>query len=260
MEASGRFGMRVHQAVSFSRGMMRIPRADAVFFPGCALLSYDPAILQSTMAVLSREEPDLALACGCCGQPTKYLEPDLFARRIAMLSRQLEQQSVKRIYTACPNCAKLLSGMYCARIIPVWETLDRLIEESDLAPQNSQPYALHDPCPVRNDRAQQDAARSLLAKAGVPLIEFPKNRENAQCCGNIAMLRAREPEKSASMRSARLNEVPSNLPIASYCAGCVDAFGSEGRKTAHLLELLFGKSKSRGWGNRIHNTMHPGKD
>lgn len=260
MDASGRFGMRVHQKVSFSRVMMHVPRADAVFFPGCALLAYDPALLRRVLSLLRQAEPDIALAAGCCGQPTKYLEPEKFASRTYQLSRMISSQGVRRIYTACPNCSRLLSGLGGARVIPVWETLDNLVSVSDLVDHRGQTYALHDPCPVRQDRAQQDAVRSLLQKARVTLAEFPKNRDQAQCCGNIAMLRAVDPQKSAHMRSTRLQEIPPEMPIASYCAGCVDAFRSEGRQTAHLIELLFGGSKSRGWTNRIKNTRLSRKD
>ena len=260
MEASGRLGMRVHQAVSFSRAMMHIPRADAVFFPGCALLTYDPALLQRLMTLLRREEPDLALAAGCCGQPTKYLEPAHFASRTGKLRRLLVQNGVQRIYTACPNCTRLLSDLGCARIIPVWETLNRIAAPEDLQDQHGEAFALHDPCPVRHDRAQQDAVRGLLQKARVTVAEFPNCREQTRCCGNIAMLRAIDPAKSAAMRTGRLGEIPPNLPVTSYCAGCVDAFSSEGRETAHLVELLFGKSQSRGWGNRIQNTILSRKD
>ena len=102
--------------------------------------------------------------------------------------------------------------------------------------------------------------RSLLSKARVTITEFPQYRENTQCCGNIAMLRARDPEKSAVMRTSRLNGISSELPITSYCAGCVDAFRSEGRITAHLIELLFGRSKKHGWNNRIRNIIQTRKE
>ena len=184
----------------------------------------------------------------------------MFQRRSAKLLRLFEQQGVKRIYTACPNCTKLLSDLHSASVIPVWETLDRSTSEVDLADQGGVAFALHDPCPVRTDRAQQDAVRSLLAKACVTIAEFPHNRENTQCCGNIAMLRARDPEKSAVMRTARIKEISSELPVTSYCAGCVDAFSSEVHNTAHLIELLFGRSKKRGWSNRIRNTIQTRKD
>ena len=252
--------MRVHQAVSFSDAMMHIPRAEAVFFPGCALLTYDPALLERVVSLLRRAEPDLALAAGCCGQPSKYLEPDKFDVRTEKLKQLFVQQKVRRIYTACPNCTRLLADLDCASVIPVWETLDRILAASDLVDQQGLAFALHDPCPVRQYRAQQDAVRSLLHKANVNVAEFAQNREQTQCCGNIAMLRATDPAKSAAMRKERLGEIPQNLPVASYCAGCVDAFQSDGHPSAHLVELLFGRSKSRGWGNRIRNTMFHRKD
>ena len=260
MDANGRFGMRVHQAVSFSRWMMRIPRADAVFFPGCALLTYDPALLNRMLDLLRREEPTIALAAGCCGQPTKHLEPQRFRPRTGKLLAQFQKRGVQRIYTACPNCSRLLSGLHCAQVIPVWETINRVATAADLCDQNGASFALHDPCPVRLDRVQQDAVRALLQKARVNTVEFSNNREKTVCCGNIAMLRATDPEKSATMRLNRLCEIPAELHIASYCAGCVDAFHGEGRDTAHLVELLFGQSKSRGWGNRLRNTILSRKD
>ena len=74
------------------------------------------------------------------------------------------------------------------------------------------------------------------------------------------MLRATNPEKSDKMRTARLDEISDALPVTSYCAGCVDAFASGGHDAAHLVELLFGKSRARGWGNRLKNTLMPRKD
>ena len=68
------------------------------------------------------------------------------------------------------------------------------------------------------------------------------------------MMRAADPEKSATMRRKRLEDLGNERIILSSCEGCLDAFRSEGRKTCHLLELLFGRSKSRGWGNRIQTT------
>ena len=68
------------------------------------------------------------------------------------------------------------------------------------------------------------------------------------------MMRSSDPEKSALMRRKRLEDLGSERIILSSCEGCLDAFRSEGRETCHLLELLFGKSKSRGWANRIKTT------
>jgi Fe-S oxidoreductase len=68
------------------------------------------------------------------------------------------------------------------------------------------------------------------------------------------MLHCTDPEKSARLRKTRVAQFPKDRIVASSCEGCLSAFRIENRETAHLLELLFGKSKSRGWGNRIKNT------
>ena len=75
MPKGSRLGMAFHQGLGFSAWMMKIPRSEAVFWPGCALLNLDGAILEKTLSVLRRAEPDIRLACGCCGQPTVYLFP-----------------------------------------------------------------------------------------------------------------------------------------------------------------------------------------
>ena len=77
---SGLTGMRLQQAASFSPFLLRIPHSAAVFWPGCALMKYDGAILRKALEVLCREEP-MVLAAGCCGQPSVYLFPELAGKR-----------------------------------------------------------------------------------------------------------------------------------------------------------------------------------
>ena len=103
---------------------------------------------------------------------------------------------------------------------------------------------------MRKDAICQQAVRRLLALADVTLTEAARWGENTRCCGNFHMMRALDPDKSRAMRQARLGDLPAGLPIVSYCEGCLDAFRGEGRRTIHVLELLFGQSQSRGWGNR----------
>ena len=245
--------MAVHQVLGFSGLMMRIPKTEAVFWPGCALLNLDPEILQKTLEILRRAEAEIQLATACCGQPTVYLFPGKAEKRQNKLQDMLEKQGVKRIYTACPNCTLQLRDLGDFEIIPIWLVLAEYLEKFDVkAPVGS--YIWHDPCPTRNDPAQQAGARKLLEISGCDYTEPVHTGAKTQCCGNFHMMRATDPEKSAKMRSHRLEELGENRIILSNCEGCLDAFRSEGRETCHLLELLFGRSKSRGWTNRIKTT------
>ena len=76
MSRSGRWGMRLHQWLSFRGAMMRLSRAEAVFWPGCALMNLDGAVLERTREVLERAEPGIGLSTCCCGQPSACLFPE----------------------------------------------------------------------------------------------------------------------------------------------------------------------------------------
>ena len=242
-------GMAFQQGLSFSPLLLRIPKAEAIFWPGCALMKLDPQILQKTVEILRREEPGLELAAGCCGQPTVYLLPEKSPKRQEKLRNLFKKQGIRRIYTACPNCIVELGKLADVQIIPIWRPLARNLRREDLAQAPGQ-FVWHDPCPIRRDMEQLQAVRVLLDLAGCDYIE----PGNIRCCGNVHMLRSINPAQSAAIRRRRLSELDESRIIASCCEGCLDAFHSEGRDTCHLLEILFGRSKTRSWGNRINNT------
>ena len=249
MAKTGTLGMALQQGLSFSPLLLRIPQAEAVFWPGCALLKLDPAILPKTLAVLRREEPGLEPATGCCGLPSAVLFPEQFKKRQKTLQSTLKSQGIQRIYTACPNCAVQLRALDGIEIIPIWRPLARNLRETDLAVPPGK-FILHDPCPLRNDPEQLAAVRVLAGLTGCDVTEPKQSR----CCGSAGMLRTTNPAKSAELRRRRLAELDESRTILSPCEGCLDAFRSEGRDTCHLLELLFGRSKTRSWANHIQNT------
>lgn len=240
--------------MGFHSLMIRIPEAKAVFWPGCALMNLDGEILEKTLEILRRAEPGIKLALGCCGQPTEYLFPEKWGNRREKLRKQLKKQGIKRIYTACPNCTLQLRGLEDFEIISVWPVLANHLKQEDVKlPEGN--FVWHDPCPTRNDPAQQEGARKLLAISGCNYLEPEHTGTKTRCCGNFHMMRVTDPDKSALMRGKRLEDLTADRIILSSCEGCLDAFRSEGRETCHLLELLFGKSQSRGWGNRFRTTI-----
>ena len=103
MNKSGGLGTRLHQAASFSGPLMGVDRCRAVFWPGCALMNMDPALLERTLDVLRREEPGMGLSTCCCGQPTRYLEPEKSHRRRDRLVRLLEGSGVRVPLQPCAD-------------------------------------------------------------------------------------------------------------------------------------------------------------
>lgn len=254
MAKASQLGMAFHQALGFSRLLMKIPRTEAVFWPGCALLNLDGEILKKTMEILRRAEPEIGLATCCCGQPTVFLFPEKAEKRRAKLVGLLQKQGVKRVYTACPNCTLQLRQLQDFEIIPIWGVLAQQIRKEDLTVADGR-YIWHDPCPTRQDPAQQEAARTLLSICGCDCSQPEHTGCQTRCCGNFHMMAAIDPEKSRKMRLSRLEEFPTDKIIVSSCEGCLGAFRGEGRQTIHLLELLFGRSHARGWANRFKTTL-----
>lgn len=254
MPKGSKLGMALHQYLGFCPLFLRLPKGEAVFWPGCGLLNLDGEILEKTMAVLRRAEPEIELACACCGQPTVYLFPEKTEKRKKKLISLLKKQGVKRIYTACPNCTVQLGELDGVEVLPIWPVLAENIRAEDVACPEGQ-FIWHDPCPTRNDPAQQEAARKLLKTSGCDCCEPCSTGCKTRCCGNFHMMAAADPEKSRKMRLSRLEEFPEEKIILSSCEGCLGAFRGEGRDTLHLLELLFGRSRSRGWANRIKTTL-----
>ena len=259
MDKAGRLGMAVHQSASFSPPLMRLSPRRAVFWPGCALMNLDPAILERTLAVLRREEGDMGLSSCCCGQPTRYLQPEQYDRRRDRLRRLLAARGVERVYTACPNCALQLRELESVQVVSLWPVLAKRLRREDLSPAPAAACVVHDPCPTRHEMADQAAVRALLTLAGAAVAEPAHCRERTICCGNYHMTHTLAPEKSAAMRRRRTAEFPAGLPVVSCCEGCLGAFRGEGLAAFHLLEMLFGASGSRGWGNRLAFTRALGK-
>ena len=203
MNKSSNFGMAFHQGLGFSALLMKIPKTEAVFWPGCALLNLDGEILEKTLEILRRAEPDIQMACGCCGQPTVYLFPEKAHQRRSKLVRLLKKQGVKRIYTACPNCTVQLRELDGFEIVPIWPVLAAHMTPSDITVPQGQ-FIWHDPCPTRNEPEQQAAARKLLTLCSCDFCEPEHTGSCTRCCGNFHMLAATDPEKSAKMRRYRL--------------------------------------------------------
>lgn len=251
---AGMTGMRLHQALAFSSGMMRVPRSEAVFWPGCALMALDGALLEKTLTVLGRAEPSIRLCTCCCGQPTVYLFPEKAEARRKKLLARLHKQGVKRIYTGCPNCTVQLKETGEFQVISIWPVLAEHIRKEDLKPAEGA-YIWHDPCPTRQDTVQQTAVRQLMDLAGCDYTEPAHSGCSTTCCGNFHMMHTLRPETSQQMKQRRLSEFPADRTILTSCEGCLGSFRGAGRQGLHLLEFLFGKSTARGWGNRFKTTF-----
>lgn len=246
------FPALLEQKLMTSRHLVQMDAAENIFFPGCSLMSLDKDIVSGLYQLLQQEIAHLGYCSYCCGKPSRYLATKkTHTASCDKLKALLRQNKVQRIYSGCPSCLAMLREYTDIEVISIWPIV------ADIMPQPEtllrERYALHDPCVFADDAQTQAAMRQILIKLGVETAEFPHNKEQALCCGNLHMLRQREPEQAKEMLQQRLAEMP-KLPIVSYCQTCVNAFkAEEGRESRHIAELMFGKSMGMPAKNRNEN-------
>lgn len=160
------------------------------------------------------------------------------------LEQMAQAQEFRRIVTTDPHSFNTLRNEYpdFGKIVPIvhyTELLCELLESGALKVRK--PLGLkvtfHDPCHLGRLNGRYEAPRRLLERIGCRLIEMPRNRENAFCCG-AGGGRIWIPDKPGTQK-------PSEMRVREAAAlGAIDVFVTccpkdltmfeDGRKTAGL--------------------------
>ena len=99
---------------------------------------------------------------------------------------------------------------------------------------------VHDPCAARAEKDVQDSVRNLLAKLGLQIEDVGSSREYTSCCGYGGLMSFANPEIAQKTVQRRIDE--SAADYVAYCAMCRDNFAAGGKRTFHLLDLIWGKA------------------
>jgi len=139
----------------------------------------------------------------CCGHDLLWEGDEHGFRCLAELNAHLIRESgVKRVITACPECARALAIDYPAHgldlnveVLHVTQFLARhgagnaawagLGQKAATVPPKSplRRVTFHDPCRLGRHLGAYDAPRRVIGALGMELIEMPRHGENALCCG-----------------------------------------------------------------------------
>ncbi len=99
----------------------------------------------------------------------------------------LEKAEYSRIVTTDPHSYHALKHEYGKNgsVVHTSELFDRLVQEGKLVPQRTLDVeaTYQDPCYLGRYNGIFDAPRRLLDAIGVTLVEMPRNRREAWCCG-----------------------------------------------------------------------------
>ena len=170
------------------------------------------------------------------------------------------------VYSLCHNCTAILEEWKPqATVRSLWELLneDAAFPLPDLSGTE---WFVQDCWRLKDHRAEQDAVRSLLHKAGAKTIELPDAFEKTEFCGNSLYREA--PPRNAKLAPVRFGRnaggkfLPRseaeqkvmmetyckrfmNRPVVAYCHYCTEGLLLGGANAVHIAELLFGGERRR---------------
>lgn len=216
-------------------------KSKLVFFPGCRLGGASPHNVEKTYEYLTQRLNDgVGLMLRCCGAPADWAgRKDKYSEAIEALRDNWIGMGSPTVITACSSCHLLLrKAIPEMSLVSLWEIIDTHgIPENVGVDLTDVAVALHDPCSSRNEPEVQEAVRNILRQLGISSEELPLNRRFTECCGYGGLMCFANRELSANVIRTRIEY--SAKDYVAYCAVCQDHFLSQGKKSFHLLDLIF---------------------
>ncbi|MDR3599752.1 MAG: heterodisulfide reductase-related iron-sulfur binding cluster [Desulfosporosinus sp.] len=210
-----------------------------VFFPGCQLSASSPEQVEKVYVYLTEKlSGGVALMLRCCGAPADWAgNQELFQNSFKVLVAQWESLGKPQLIVACSTCHSMFRERF-PEVVSLWELMANL----ELPPQGASvrggKIAVQDACTTRHEPVIQDAVRNIVTKLGYEVEELPYSKEQTKCCGFGGLTSFVNPELAKEIVEERINESTSDY--VAYCAMCRDNFASQGKRTFHLLDLIFG--------------------
>ncbi len=213
-------------------------RPEIVYWVGCAVSFDDRAqrIARAFVKILDKASVTwgiLGTEETCTGDPAKRAGNDFLFQMLALQNIQvLNAYEVRTIVTTCPHCFNILKNEYpeLGGVYEVWhhsQYLQHLIETGRLSlPVGAakEVVAYHDPCYLGRGNSEYEAPRVVLQRAGAKLVEAPRNRDFAFCCGAGGAQMFKEPEPGhKDINIERTEELLALSPnrIAVACPFCM---------------------------------------
>jgi Fe-S oxidoreductase len=163
-------------AGAFDNRYMKVAKAFAI------ILNH----IKTDYAVLGTEE-------SCTGDPARRAGNEMLFQMQAMTNIELfNMYEIKKIICICPHCFNVfkneypdLGGNY--EVIHYTEFLMNVIKDGklkiDLSKTSGKSVTFHDPCYLGRANDIYEAPRFVIKSLGLKLVEMPRHKSFALCCG-----------------------------------------------------------------------------
>ncbi len=236
--------------ISFSNYAQSVFRGDApgtekvdyLFYPGCQLsASYPEYVEKAYQYLLSRIKEGVGIMLGCCGAPADWGgRQDLMESNIQRLREAWDKMGKPTFILACSSCCAVFEK-YIPDIpfISLWEIFTAYGLPETAPKGQNRILNVHDACSTRHNNNIQQSLRNIALKLGYEIQELKYSQEKTKCCGYGGLVYFANREQSQDFVQDRIKE--SNQDLLVYCAMCKDLFVEGGKRTYHILDLIFGE-------------------
>jgi Fe-S oxidoreductase len=234
------------------------PNAKLAYFVGCTSSYREKDIAISTVDILNALGIEFKILKEehCCGSPVYMTGQANEAKKIAETNvKTLLDANIEEILTSCAGCYRMLKEVYPNRFNLVYDINITHLPDFLLVKLNNgelnfrNPVNLkvtyHDPCHIGRHMGIYDSPRDVLEMIpGIDLIEMPRNRINAWCCGSGGGVRSAFKDLSIFAAKDRIKEAReiSAEAIVSCCPFCLNQFktccDNDSFKAYDLSELV----------------------
>lgn len=206
-------------------------KAEVIYFVGC-MSSFSPQIQDIPAAMVQLMEKagvDFAVLGEkewCCGYPLLVAGMHSEAEQlIEHNSRVIEKSGAGRVVFSCPSCYRTFKELYSldAELCHHTQYLQELIEGGKLRLRSySKKLTYHDPCDLGRHSGIYEPPRRVLRALKAELVEMPRAREIALCCGGGGDVELVEPELTSniSVTVAREAEQTGAGILVTACQQC----------------------------------------
>jgi len=208
-------------------------KAQVAFFVGC-VASFFPLVQKIPLAfveILTKAEVDFTLLGGeewCCGFP--LIGAGMRKEAEVLIQHNLEAvkaKGVEKVVFACPSCYHTWMEEYKTDIEIFHSTqfIKKLIDEGKIQfKEKKMKVTYHDPCDLGRASGVYEAPREILrAIPGVELVEMSDSKEQCKCCGGGGNLEMVDPELSAALAQAKIDQIQATGAdtVITACQQCV---------------------------------------
>ena len=235
-ETHNPFGEATAKRADWAKDLNLPAKGETVYFAGCYAAYRNPKIAKATVAILQNGGIDVAYLGEdewCCGVP-QFADGnvELAEKMILHNVEALKAAGVKRVVTSCAGCFHALNTEYPEivgelpfEVVHSSEVIADLVETGKikLDKKIEKTITYHDPCHLGRHENVYDAPRAVLsAIPGAELVEMPRNRDTAWCCGGGSIVSTVFPDLTKDIASGRVAEAKATNAdiLVSACPSC----------------------------------------